>query len=238
MWVDVAGGKKLPQSQWDLPDPLTADPASDVVAIGADLDPATVLQGYATGLFPMYLSIDETTGSDTSAVLGWWSPNPRGVLPLDSVRVTESLRKSMRKFLVTFDQAFESVMRACQRTGEDGQWITEEFVQTYVQLHQMGFAHSVEVWSNSGELVGGLYGVELGGLFAGESMFHRQRDASKVALVALVEKLSSCPGARLLDVQWRTPHLGSMGVIEISRVEYCQQLADALESAPCFDRET
>lgn len=236
MWVDVAGGKKLPQSQWDLPDPLTADPDSDVVAVGADLEPATVLQGYATGLFPMHLSADDATGSDSPVILGWWSPNPRGVLPLDSMRVTESLRKSAKKFRVTFDRAFESVMRACQRPGEDGQWITEEFVQTYTQLHQMGFAHSVEVWSKSGELVGGLYGVELGGLFAGESMFHYERDASKVALVALVEKMNSCPGVRLLDVQWRTPHLGSMGVIEISRAEYCQKLAKALDSTPCFDQ--
>lgn len=235
MWVDAAGGKKLPQSQWDLPNPLTANPASDVVAIGADLEPATVLQGYATGLFPMHVSINEDGGLDKSAPLGWWSPNPRGVLPLDSLRVTDSLRKSKKRFRITFDQAFESVMRACQRPDEDGQWITEEFVHTYVQLHRMGFAHSVEVWSKAGELVGGLYGVELGGLFAGESMFHRERDASKVALAALVEKLSSCPGVRLLDVQWRTSHLGSLGVIEISRAEYCKQLAHVLNTAPCFD---
>ena len=238
MSLSVAGGKELPQSPWALPDPLSADPDFDVVALGADLDPATVLQGYVIGLFPMHVTLDEPTRDDKEidhVELGWWSPNPRGVLPLDALRVTRSLRKSIRKYRVTFDTAFEAVMRACQRPGEEGQWITEEFVQTYTQLHRMGFTHSVEVWNKSGELVGGLYGVELGGLFAGESMFHYERDASKVALVALVEKLRTCPDPRLLDVQWRTEHLASMGVVEISRAEYCQRLAIVLDTNPCFD---
>jgi len=140
----------------------------------------------------------------------------------------------MKKFELTFDQAFVEVMSECQRPGEEGQWITQEFISTYEQLHSMGFAHSVEVWNHSGELVGGLYGIELGGLFAGESMFHRERDASKVALVALVEKLSRCPGPRLLDVQWKTDHLATMGVVEISRDQYLELLLVALEIRACF----
>lgn len=238
MGVHVAGGKKLPLSQWVLPDPLAADPHFDVVGVGADLEAATVLQGYAIGLFPMHLATDDALSTDhhgNPTELGWWSPNPRGVLPLDALRVTKSLRKSQRKFHITFDSAFESVMRACQRPTQEGQWITEEFIQTYTHLHHMGFAHSVEVWNKSDELVGGLYGIELGGLFAGESMFHRDRDASKVALVALVEKMRNCPGSRLLDVQWRTEHLASLGVVEISRVHYCQRLSKVLATSPCFD---
>jgi leucyl/phenylalanyl-tRNA--protein transferase len=126
-------------------------------------------------------------------------------------------------------------MLGCQRRGEGDQWITGDFVETYTELHRQGFAHSVEVWNAAGDLVGGLYGIELGGLFAGESMFHRERDASKVALVSLVEKLRGCGGDRLLDVQWRTDHLATLGVIEIPRLEYLQKLLEALKCDPCFD---
>ncbi len=226
-----AGGIALPQCYWQLPDPSSADPDEDLVGIGADLAPATVLHGYATGLFPMHVNLAD---SDDSSVLGWWSPNPRGVLPLTELRVTKSLSHSMKKFELTFDQAFVEVMSECQRPGEEGQWITQEFINTYEQLHSMGFAHSVEVWNHKGELAGGLYGIELGGLFAGESMFHRERDASKVALVALVEKLSRCPGPRLLDVQWKTDHLATLGVVEISRDQYLESLLVALENRACF----
>jgi len=226
-----AGGIALPQCYWQLPDPSSADPDEDLVGIGADLDPATVLHGYATGLFPMFVNLAD---SDVSSVLGWWSPNPRGVLPLSELRVSKSLSHSMKKFEVTFDRAFVEVMNGCQRPGEEGQWITQEFINTYEQLHTMGFAHSVEVWNHEGELAGGLYGIELGGLFAGESMFHRERDASKAALVALVEKLSRCPGPRLLDVQWKTDHLATMGVVEISRDQYLESLLVALENRACF----
>lgn len=227
----MVGGKPLPDSQWILPDPLEADPDSDVIAVGADLDPATVLQGYAQGLFPMHLS-DE--GSDQPKQLAWWSPNPRGILPLKSVRESRSLRKSRRRFTVTFDTQFTDIMLLCQRPGEEGQWITSDFIATYSELHKMGYAHSVEVWNTAGMLVGGLYGIELGGLFAGESMFHLERDASKAALLSLVEKLNSCGGNRLLDVQWRTEHLASLGVIEISRSDYIQRLQVVLRTAPCF----
>ena len=173
-------------------------------------------------------------GTDLRGQLAWWSPNPRGILPLEAVHVSRSLRRSQRNFTVTHDTRFTDVMSFCQRPLEKDQWITDEFIETYSQLHQLGFAHSVEVWNREGQLVGGLYGIELGGLFAGESMFHVERDASKVALVHLVEKLRSCGGSRLLDVQWRTDHLGSMGVIEISRRDYIQRLRTVLPTASCF----
>ncbi len=204
-------------------------PGVDLVCIGADLDPVTVLHAYTMGLFPM--RVDSEQGEQE---LGWWSPDPRGILRLDEVIVSRSLRRSMQKFTVTFDQDFVRVMRACWRAGGDGNWITDEFVQTYSDLHERGFAHSVEVWNFEGELAGGLYGIELGGLFAGESMFHIDRDASKVALVTLVEKLAHCVGPRLFDVQWRTDHLESMGVTQIGRRDYLKELTRVLTAKPCF----
>ena len=223
------GSGQIPPSPWSLADPRSAQPDTDLVCIGAELDPITVLHAYAMGLFPMHVEND--TGEQE---LGWWSPDPRGILRLDQVAVSRSLRKSMRKLTVTFDQDFEQVMRACWRVGGDGNWITDEFVETYTYLHECGYAHSVEVWNAGGELVGGLYGIEVGGLFAGESMFHRERDASKVALVSLVEKLRGCPGARIFDVQWQTEHLQSLGVTQISREKYLEELAAALHTEPCF----
>jgi leucyl/phenylalanyl-tRNA---protein transferase len=199
-------------------------PGEDVVAVGADLDVSTVFAAYCRGLFPMHLSTGE---------LAWWSPDPRGVLPLDGMRVTRSLAKSVRRFDVTIDRAFAAVMRECGDERRDSGWITEEFIDTYTRLHELGWAHSVEVWRD-GELVGGLYGVEIGGLFAGESMFHRMRDASKVALVSLVETLRGCGGPRLLDVQWSTDHLASLGAVEIPRLEYLRRLDEALGLPPCL----
>lgn len=232
----IAGGKPLPDSDWDFPDPLQADPHTDVIALGADLHPATVLQGYAQGLFPMYLSNEKTSNEERTgqSQLAWWSPNPRGILPLEAFRLHRSLRKSRGRFVVTCDTRFTDVMYSCQRPTEDGQWITSDFIETYSQLHQLGYAHSVEVWNRSGELVGGLYGIELGGLFAGESMFSRERDASKVALLYLVEKLRACGGNRILDVQWRTEHLASLGVVEIPRTDYVHRLHKVLHTSPCF----
>ena len=211
---------------WQLPDPLLAAPGEDVVGVGADLDASTVLSAYRQGLFPMHLGGEEN-------LLGWWSPDPRGVLPLDSLRMTRSLAKSCRRYDVTIDSAFEAVMRACGDERRPDRWITEEFVQTYTALHRLGWTHSVEVWSD-GELVGGLYGIEVGGLFAGESMFHRQRDASKVALVALVDLLRAGGGPRLLDVQWCTDHLARLGAVEITREEYVRRLTVALALEPCL----
>ena len=209
---------------WDLPDPALAEPGADVVAVGADLDPSTVFAAYRRGMFPMHLATGE---------LAWWSPDPRGVLPLEGLRVTRSLAKSVRRFDVTIDQAFGDVMRACADERRESGWITEEFLDTYIRLHRMGWGHSVEVWRGD-QLVGGLYGIEIGGVFAGESMFHLERDASKVALVALVETLRSAPGERLLDVQWTTDHLASLGAIEVPRATYLARLERALDLPPCL----
>jgi leucyl/phenylalanyl-tRNA--protein transferase len=165
--------------------------------------------------------------------LGWWSPDPRGVLELDELRVSRSLVKSYRRFDITFDQRFEDVMRACADPNRPQGWITDEFIDAYVHLNHRGFAHSIEVWSGA-ELVGGLYGVEIGGLFAGESMFHHARDASKAALVALVERLRGCSGQRLIDVQWSTPHLASLGVREIARSDYLERLPMLVAQPPCL----
>jgi leucyl/phenylalanyl-tRNA---protein transferase len=205
---------------WELPDPAQAPAGEDVITVGADLAPSTVLAAYRQGLFPMHLATGE---------LGWWSPDPRGVLPLDGMRVTRSLRASLRRFEFTVDGAFAEVMEACRAGRADGAWITDDFLATYTHLHELGWAHSVEVW-REGELVGGLYGIEVGGLFAGESMFHRVRDASKAALAVLVEQLVVAEGAdgRLLDVQWRTDHLTSLGVVEIPRADYLARLETAL----------
>jgi leucyl/phenylalanyl-tRNA--protein transferase len=205
-------------SAWDLPDPRVAEPFEDVIGVGADLQPGTVLQAYRRGLFPMYLEED---------LLGWWSPDPRGILPLQSLRVSNSLRKSMRQFEITIDRDFAGVMRACAETPREHGWITEDFIHAYCALHELGWTHSVEAWNRDGELVGGLYGIEVGGLFAGESMFHLERDASKAALVGLVDALSA-GGSRLLDVQWATDHLVSLGAIEIRREAYLDLLSEAL----------
>ncbi|MFC6238823.1 leucyl/phenylalanyl-tRNA--protein transferase [Longivirga aurantiaca] len=212
---------------WVLPDPALGEPGEEVLGVGADLEPGTLLAAYRSGLFPMPL--------DRAGPLGWWSPDPRGVLPLDGLRVTRSLRKSCRRFTTTVDTAFEEVMRACGDPRRPSGWITEQFVQAYVELHRLGWAHSVETRTAEGDLVGGLYGVEIGGLFAGESMFSRERDASKVALVALVDALVAAPGpGRLLDVQWCTDHLATLGVVEVDRLDYLELLDAALALPPAF----
>ncbi len=225
----TTGSGRIPPSLWELRDPHQVHPGVDLACVGADLEPVTVLHAYAMGLFPM--QVDTELGEQE---LGWWSPDPRGILRLEEIIVSRSLRRSMQKFTVTFDQEFVLVMRACWRAGGEGNWITDEFVQTYSHLHERGFAHSVEVWNSEGELAGGLYGIELGGLFAGESMFHLDRDASKVALVTLVEKLGNCVGPRLFDVQWNTDHLESMGATQIDRGDYLKELAGVLNTQPCF----
>lgn len=160
--------------------------------------------------------------------LGWWSPDPRAILPLDGLRVSRSLRKSAARFDVRIDTAFEAVIDGCGDPSREGRWITPAVRAAYLHLHELGWVHSVEAWSrDDGQLAGGLYGVAIGGLFAGESMFHRRTDASKVALLGLVRALTDgLP--RLLDVQWRTDHLASLGVVEIERVDYLARLPSAL----------
>lgn len=220
-----------PPCVWELPDPLLAPPGYDLVGVGADLAPGTLLAAYRSGLFPMRVGdlID-----DPDDPVGWWSPDPRGVLPLEGLRVSRSLRRSCRRFVVTVDTAFDEVVAGCGDPSRDHGWIDGRIAEAYAELHALGWAHSVETRTPEGDLVGGLYGVEVGGLFAGESMFSRATDASKAALVALVERLRLAPGTRVLDVQWRTDHLASLGVVEVPRPAYLRALRAALASPPAF----
>jgi len=159
--------------------------------------------------------------------VGWWSPDPRGIIPLDGLRVSRSLRKACATYEVRMDTAFDDVIAACADPKRPHGWIDRSIMDAYRRLHRLGWAHSVEAWTPDGELAGGLYGIAIGGLFAGESMFHRRTDASKVALVHLVELLRS-GGSTLLDVQWTTDHLRTLGAIDISQAEYLDRLAEAL----------
>jgi leucyl/phenylalanyl-tRNA--protein transferase len=210
----------LGPSRWRFPPPEAADPHG-LVAVGGDLDPATLVTAYSRGLFPMPVSRRR---------LGWWSPDPRGVLPLRALRVTRSMRRSARRYRTTVDACFAEVMEACGRPDRTGGWITAEFVRAYTQLHRLGYAHSVETWEGD-VLVGGLYGVRIGRFFAGESMFHDATDASKVALMALVEMMLDT-GMVLLDVQWTTDHLVSLGAVDVPRHDYLDLLADAIAGEP------
>ena len=162
--------------------------------------------------------------------LCWWSPNPRGIVPLDRLRVTRSMRQSAKQYDVRVDTCFADVMRGCGNPLRKDGWITEPIMAAYARLHELGWAHSVEVFDRDGQLAGGLYGIRVDGLFAGESMFHVGRDASKVALMALVRLMREA-GLTLLDVQWRTDHLASLGAINVSRAQYLTLLADALAPA-------
>jgi len=205
-----------------LPDPRFATD-QDVVAVGADLEPGTVLAAYRQGLFPMHL--------DQGRRLGWWSPDPRGVLRLADLEVSRSLRRAMRRFEIRVDTDFDSVLTGCADPAREHGWIRDEIKAAYRRLFALGWVHTVETFLD-GELVGGLYGVSIGGLFAGESMFHRRTDASKVALVALVDLLGADGEDRLLDVQWCTDHLRSLGATEMPRNDYLDLLADRLGLPP------
>ncbi len=185
------------------------------------IDPALLVRAYREGIFPMGLEDGD---------IGWFSPDPRGIVPLDTFHIPSRLGRVLRRgiFEVRIDAGFEDVMRACadRRDDDEGTWITNEIVDSYVALHRLGMAHSVETWQG-GALVGGLYGVHLGGAFFGESMFHRVTDASKVALAALVDRMIR-RGFSLLDVQWVTPHLAQFGATEVSRTRYLAMLKTAL----------
>jgi leucyl/phenylalanyl-tRNA--protein transferase len=218
-----------PPTRWTFPN-LQAIEAmrpgdSEIAGIGADLEPGTVLAAYRHGLFPMPLR---------RGVLAWWSPDPRGVLALDGLAVSRSLRKSCDHFEIRINTAFEEVLDACADRRRPGAWINKDIKSAYRSLHELGWVHSVEAW-NGASLAGGLYGVAVGGLFAGESMFHRETDASKVALVGLVDRLRQGGGA-LLDVQWATDHLRSLGVVTVPRSRYHELLTDALSrpQLTCF----
>ncbi len=208
--------------RWQLPDPVLARPGCEVLGVGADLSPATLLAGYRRGLFPM----------PQGRTLAWFSPDPRAVLPIGGFHASRSLRRRTRSFAVSVDQCFEDVLAACADRHRPGRWITRAYARAYRELHALGWAHSFEIWCQ-GELAGGVLGVELGGLFCGETMFRRATDASKAALWAAVAAQRG-PDAqhRVFDAQWLTPHLASLGARAIGRTQYLDRLPAALALPP------
>ncbi len=205
-----------------FPSPELAE-ADGLLAVGGDLSVERLLVAYSMGIFPWY--------SDDSPIL-WWSPDPRLVLNPADLRVSRSLRQTMKKgtYRITFDKAFERVMRSCAespRKEQAGTWITEDMIEAYCRLHEKGFAHSAESWSGD-ELAGGLYGVALGGVFYGESMFARKSDASKVAFVKLVQHLAEWKFL-IIDCQVTTRHLMSLGAKEVPRSEFLKIMKKALK---------
>lgn len=211
----------LPRDRLWFP-PASAATKDGLLAVGGDLSPQRLLLAYARGIFPWY--------SEGAPIL-WWSPDPRCVLPLDGLHVPRRLTRRLRRgeFHLTVDAAFEQVMECCAqqpRPGQDGTWILPEMREAYGQLHAMGFAHSVEAWKD-GRLVGGIYGVALGRAFFGESMFHLEADASKVALVGLVDILRK-ENVTLFDCQQETPHMRRWGAVVIPREEFLRRLDGAL----------
>lgn len=219
-------------SRWNLDEQQQEDVAQDLIAVGADLQPGTLLAAYRAGMFPMGI------GDDGRRPIGWWSPVRRGVLLPGDFHVSRSLRRTRHRFRLTYNTAFTDVVDACADPSRSGRWITPDIRAAYEQLHLLGWAHSVETWDGEGRLVGGLYGVCTGGLFAAESMFHRATDAGKVAVWALTELVfGDGDPRRLIDVQWQTGHLATLGVREIPRREYLRRVAKAGETPlpPCWD---
>lgn len=210
-----------PPSRWRF-DLSRAQPAEDLLTAGGDLQASTILAAYRAGAFPMGI------GRHGARPIGWWSPDPRGVLLPGGMHVARSLARSARRFEIRVNTAFDAVITACADRRRHGRWITDDIIAAYRELHWLGWAHSVETW-RAGRLVGGLYGVMIGGLFAGESMFYRESDASKVALLGLVERFLGAPdSARIIDVQWQTEHLATLGVVAIPRPVYLERLSRAL----------
>ena len=208
------------EEERDVPwiEPRLGEPEG-LIGVGGDLSPALLLRAYSEGVFPWF--------SEGDPVL-WWSPDPRAIIELDGLHISKRLARTIRsgKFRVTVDRQFEAVMRACGETRPEGTWVTDEMLAAYIRLHREGHAHSVEVWHGEA-LAGGIYGVAIGGLFAGESMFHTVTDASKIALAALVEHLKK-QGYTLFDVQMTTEHTERMGAVEIARDAYLARLHDAV----------
>jgi leucyl/phenylalanyl-tRNA---protein transferase len=217
----MRGNRRLtflgPGSPLSFPDPSDSDDEG-LLAVGGDLSPARLLFAYESGIFPWY---------SAGVPPLWWSPNPRALMTRERLHVSRSLRRALRggDFEVSFDRAFPQVIRACASNRDGGTWILPEMMLAYTQLHQLGHAHSFEVWHH-GELAGGLYGVRRGALFAAESMFHTVTDASKVALAVSLDALFRA-GTRVFDVQFVTEHLASLGAYEVSRAEYLAELSTA-----------
>ena len=223
-----------PPTRVRFPDPARSR-SPEVVAIGCDFHPGTLLLAYRSGIFPWPHGGEEHDGAP---LVLWFSPDPRCIFPLDGeLHWSRSLRRTLRihPFEVTLDEDFDQVMHMCGATRAGNTWIIPELVEGYRELHRLGWAHSVEVWekSASGErtLVGGIYGVSIGGVFAGESMFHTRTDASKIAFATLATKLKTS-GFTLFDVQVQNRHLASLGCIEIPRREYLARLAEARQLSP------
>jgi leucyl/phenylalanyl-tRNA---protein transferase len=215
-----------PATPWAFPPPSRWPRGDDLVCGGADLEPGTLLAAYRRGLFPMPLR--------GWPAMAWWSPDPRGVLPLEAFHLSRSLKRSCRRYEVRVDMAFDAVVAACADPRRPHAWISDEIRDAYGRLHRLGWAHSVEAYDADGTLAGGLYGVEVGGLFAAESKFHVRTDASKVALAALVARLLEAGGERLLDVQWCTDHLARLGAVEVPRAAYLRRLDAVLPASPAF----
>jgi len=196
-----------------------------IVAVGGDLSPERLLTAYRRGVFPWY---------DATTPILWWSPDPRAIFEIGGLHISRRLARTIRsgKFQITIDRDFPGVIRGCADRPGDGNWITPEMLSAYETLHRLGYAHSVEAW-RAGILAGGIYGVAINGFFAGESMFSRVSDASKVALAFLMEHLRS-RGFQLFDIQFLNPHTASMGAVEIPREEYLERLGKALRSTACF----
>lgn len=193
-----------------------ADQLDDTVWIGSNVTVEQMLDGYRRGRFAMPYIVDD--------IYLWMSPKQRAILPLDRLRVTRSLRQSTKRYTVTFDREFDVVLEHCANPDRRGGWITDLLAANYRTMFNSGYAHSVEVWDDQGQIAGGLFLVNVGGLVSGESMFHVGRDASKVALVALVQRLRQAAEPVLLDTQWRTDHLATLGVIEVPRKKYLTML--------------
>lgn len=206
-------------SAWVFPPAEQVGPEG-LAAVGGDLEPGTLLAAYRAGFFPM--------PHPAVGAPAWWSPDPRGVLPVERFAPSRSLRRSARRYRITVDRDFAGVVAGCADPSRLGGWITDGMARAYRRLHHLGWAHSLEAWED-GELAGGLYGVSIGGLFCAESKFYRRRDASKVALAKLVEIMSEL-AEPLLDVQWLTPHLRSLGAVETARSEYLSRAAEAAGS--------
>lgn len=238
----------------DFPDPKLAPDDTDLIAIsayditgfplelnakivwpkltrfGSNWNPDTLLAAYSAGLFPMPYEID-----GCESAIGWWSPKSRAIFYPNQIRISRSLKSAIKKFRVTVDKDFEAVIRACGNPQRESGWINEQVISAFVSLHNSGLAHSIEVWDESDQLAGGLYGLELGGVFAGESMFHVAKNASKVALAHLGQLLNDGTG-RIIDTQWMTSHLESMGAKPIERGEYCRNLPKLLDIPPAISR--
>lgn len=187
----------------------------DLIFIGGELNTENLLAAYSSGYFPMPIENS----------IGWFSPQKRGVLILEKFNASTSLKKSLKKFTTTVNKDFQRVVYECANPDRPYGWINQNIFDAYTDLHEQGWAHSVEVWQGT-DIVGGVYGIAIDGLFAGESMFHTQTDASKVALLTLVEQLKLSAGPTFMDVQWLTPHLKSLGCEEISRPEYSELLSE------------